>query len=94
MMGAEGLRRATQTAILNANYLAACLKDAYGVVYRGKNGFVGHEMILECYLTLSKYADNFRRISNLFKAGDITGMKNETLETSKIIRQHLEKLKR
>ena len=48
MMGAEGLRRATQTAILNANYLAACLKDAYGVVYRGKNGFVGHEMILEC----------------------------------------------
>ena len=46
--GAEGLRRATQTAILNANYLAACLKDAYGVVYRGKNGFVGHEMILEC----------------------------------------------
>lgn len=48
MMGAEGLRRATQTAILNANYLAACLKDTYGVVYRGKNGFVGHEMILEC----------------------------------------------
>ena len=51
MMGAEGLRRATQTAILNANYLAACLKDAYGVVYRGKNGFVGHEMILECRKT-------------------------------------------
>ena len=49
---------------------------------------------LDCYLTLSKYADNFRRISNLFKSGDITGMKNETLETSKIIRQHLEKLKR
>lgn len=48
MMGAEGLKKATQVAILNANYLAACLKDAYGVVYRGKNGFVGHEMILEC----------------------------------------------
>lgn len=48
MMGAEGLKRATQVAILNANYLAACLKDAYGVVYCGKNGFVGHEMILEC----------------------------------------------
>lgn len=48
MMGAEGLKKATQVAILNANYLAACLKDAYGVVYCGKNGFVGHEMILEC----------------------------------------------
>ena len=48
MMGEAGLTRATQTAILNANYLAACLKDSYGVVYRGANGFVGHEMILEC----------------------------------------------
>lgn len=48
MMGTEGLTRATRIAILNANYLAACLKDTYGVVYRGANGFVGHEMILEC----------------------------------------------
>lgn len=48
MMGAEGLERATKTAILNANYLAARLKDTYGIVYRGATGFVGHEMILEC----------------------------------------------
>ena len=48
MMGAEGLERATKAAILNANYLAACLNDTYGTVYRGVNGFVGHEMILEC----------------------------------------------
>ncbi len=48
MMGAEGLTQATRIAILSANYLAACLKDTYGVVYRGENGFVGHEMILEC----------------------------------------------
>ncbi len=48
MMGAEGLAMATKAAILNANYLAACLKDTYGIVYRGANGFVGHEMILEC----------------------------------------------
>ncbi|MDR3118356.1 MAG: aminomethyl-transferring glycine dehydrogenase [Mediterranea sp.] len=48
MMGAEGLTRTTKIAILNANYLAACLNDTYGVVYRGANGFVGHEMILEC----------------------------------------------
>ena len=48
MMGAEGLERATKAAILNANYLAACLNDTYGTVYLGVNGFVGHEMILEC----------------------------------------------
>jgi glycine dehydrogenase len=48
MMGTEGLTRATKAAILNANYLAASLADTYGVVYRGANGFVGHEMIMEC----------------------------------------------
>ena len=48
MMGAEGLKRATEVAILNANYLAACLRDTYGIVYCGQQGFVGHEMILEC----------------------------------------------
>ncbi len=48
MMGADGLTEATKIAILNANYLAACLNDTYGIVYRGSKGFVGHEMILEC----------------------------------------------
>lgn len=48
MMGSKGLTRATKIAILSANYLAASLQDTYGIVYRGANGFVGHEMILEC----------------------------------------------
>lgn len=48
MMGADGLRRATETAILNANYLAGKLKDTYGIVYTGSEGRVGHELILEC----------------------------------------------
>ena len=48
---------------------------------------------VECYRNLSKFSDNFRRISNLFKVGDVTGMKNETLYTSRLIREHLEKLK-
>lgn len=48
MMGGEGLRNATAAAILSANYMAAKLKDAYGVVYTGKNGRVGHELILDC----------------------------------------------
>lgn len=48
---------------------------------------------IECYKSLSKYSDNFRRISNLFKLGDVTGMKKETLETSRLIREHLKKFK-
>lgn len=48
MLGAEGLTQATQAAILNANYLAAKLKDTYGIVYTGTMGHVGHELILEC----------------------------------------------
>jgi glycine dehydrogenase len=48
MMGAEGLTKATEIAILNANYLAAKLEKAYGIVYKGVQGRVGHELILEC----------------------------------------------
>lgn len=48
MLGADGLKRATEIAILNANYIANALKDTYGVLYVGKNGRVAHEMILEC----------------------------------------------
>lgn len=48
MMGTEGLTNATKMAILSANYLAACLKDTYGIVYSGATGYVGHEMILDC----------------------------------------------
>jgi len=48
MMGGDGLTEATRFAILNANYIAASLKDHFPVVYTGKKGFVAHEMILEC----------------------------------------------
>ncbi len=48
MMGQEGLRKATEAAILSANYMAAKLRDAYGVVYTGEKGRVGHELILDC----------------------------------------------
>ncbi len=48
---------------------------------------------IECYQLLSKYADNFRRISNLFKLGDHGTMKEEMLNTSNLIREHLLKLK-
>ena len=47
MMGAEGLTRATAVAILNANYIALRLDDSYPVLYRGQNGLVAHECILD-----------------------------------------------
>ncbi|MFW5820985.1 MAG: glycine dehydrogenase (aminomethyl-transferring), partial [Bacteroidota bacterium] len=48
MLGGEGLTEATRIAILNANYIASALNDNYKILYTGKNGRVGHEMILEC----------------------------------------------
>lgn len=48
MMGEQGLRHATAAAILSANYMAKRLKDAYGIVYTGATGRVGHELILDC----------------------------------------------
>ncbi len=48
MLGAKGLREATETAILNANYIAAELKNDYEILYTGKNGTVAHELILDC----------------------------------------------
>ena len=46
-MGADGLRRATEVAILNANYVATRLRDHYPVLYAGRNGRVAHECILD-----------------------------------------------
>lgn len=46
-MGAEGLRRATEVAILNANYVAARLREHYPVLYAGRHGSVAHECILD-----------------------------------------------
>jgi len=48
MMGGEGLTRATEVAILNANYMAARLRDHFPILYRGGQGMVAHECILDC----------------------------------------------
>ncbi|QNK01978.1 aminomethyl-transferring glycine dehydrogenase [Dyella telluris] len=47
MMGAAGLRRATQVALLNANYIAKRLAPHYETLYTGRNGLVAHECILD-----------------------------------------------
>jgi glycine dehydrogenase len=48
MMGPDGLTLATKYAILNANYIASCIKNWYKTLYTGTEGFVAHEMILDC----------------------------------------------
>jgi glycine dehydrogenase len=47
MMGAQGLTRATQVAILNANYMAKRLDAHYPVLYKGSHGMVAHECIID-----------------------------------------------
>ncbi|MAY84997.1 MAG: glycine dehydrogenase (aminomethyl-transferring) [Flavobacteriales bacterium] len=48
MLGEEGLRKSTETAILSANYIKKRLEGNYNILYQGKNNTVAHEMILDC----------------------------------------------
>jgi len=48
MLGADGMKAATESAILNANYLKSKLMNHYPILYKGKNGTVAHEMIIDC----------------------------------------------
>ena len=54
MMGPEGLKEATQVAILNANYVSKRLSKSYEILYTGKEGFVAHECILDTRELLSE----------------------------------------
>jgi glycine dehydrogenase len=47
MMGSEGLKKATEVAILNANYIAQKLEGHYPILYKGNNGRVAHECIID-----------------------------------------------
>lgn len=48
LMGASGLKKATQVAVLNANYMAKRLSEHYDILYTDENGFVAHEFIVDC----------------------------------------------
>ena len=48
LMGGEGLTRATQVAILNANYMAKRLGPHYPILFKGQNGRVAHEFVIDC----------------------------------------------
>ena len=58
MMGAEGIRRASETAILSANYVAARLAPFFRVLYAGKGGRVAHECILDLRGLKDEYGVN------------------------------------
>ena len=48
LLGAEGLKKASQVAILNANYMATIFAPEYKILYKGERGRVGHECIVDC----------------------------------------------
>jgi glycine dehydrogenase len=48
LLGGPGLTEVTRMAILNANYLASSLGEKFNILYTGENGYVAHEMILDC----------------------------------------------
>jgi glycine dehydrogenase len=62
MLGADGLKKSTELAILNANYIKNKLKGHYKILYTGTKGHVAHEMILDC--------NEFHKSANIL-VGDI-----------------------
>ena len=48
LCGLDGLKRCSEAAILHANYIKARLSEHYKILYTGKNGFVAHELIIDC----------------------------------------------
>ena len=84
MLGASGLRRATEIALLNANYMASALRGEFDVVFTGETGRVGHEMILDLRDFRKKYgvecADVARRLMDYgFHAPTLSFPVHETL---------------
>ena len=55
MMGAEGLKRATQIAILNANYIKKRIEKDYKILYQGEKGRSAHELIIDCRVYKDDY---------------------------------------
>ncbi len=84
MMGTRGLKKATEIAIVNANYIAKALEGYYQVLYTGETGRCAHEMILDCHSFKEKYgveaADIARRLMDYgFHAPTLSFPVHETL---------------
>lgn len=99
MLGAEGLKKSTELAILNANYLAAKLKGQFEVLYTGKTGRVAHEMILDCRHFKQAYGvetgDIARRLMDFgFHAPTLSFPVHETLMVEPTESESLQELDR
>lgn len=84
MLGTEGLKKSTEIAILNANYLASAIKGYYEVLYTGETGRCAHEMILDCHSFREQYgveaSDIARRLMDYgFHAPTLSFPVHETL---------------
>lgn len=79
--------KAKQAGITISEYVRSRALD-YDLTYK----LTEEEIIV--YKQLNSFSDHFRRISNLFKLGDITKVKEVSVETAELIREHLEKLKK
>lgn len=84
MLGANGLKRATEMAIVNANYMTRALEGTFDVVYTGETGRVGHEMIVDMRHIRKEYgvetSDIARRLMDFgFHAPTVSFPVHETL---------------
>lgn len=99
MLGAKGLKYATEMAILNANYMAVKLKGHFEVLYTGQTGRVAHEMILDCRHFKQTYGveagDIARRLMDYgFHAPTVSFPVHETLMVEPTESESLQELDR
>lgn len=99
LMGREGLKKATIMSIVNANYIAAGLKNHYEVLYTGETGRVAHEMILNCQSFKATYgadsSDVARRLMDYgFHAPTMSFPVHETLMVEPTESESLQELDR
>ncbi|MCT4639124.1 MAG: aminomethyl-transferring glycine dehydrogenase [Bacteroidales bacterium] len=99
MLGEEGLRKSTEMAIVNANYMAKRIAANYDILYTGETGRVGHEMIVSCHGFKAKYgveaADIARRLMDYgFHAPTLSFPVHETLMVEPTESESLQELDR
>jgi len=79
-------KKAKETGSSTSEFLRSIVLD-YPLTYKLTKDEI------EIYKELNKFADNFRRIGNLFKLGDTTAVKETAVTTALLIREHLNKLR-
>lgn len=99
MLGADGLRKVTSMAVLNANYMAERLKPEFEILYTGENGRVGHECIVDLQRFKAEYGvdatDIAKRLMDYgFHAPTLSFPVHETLMIEPTESESLEEIER